>query len=78
MQHPFYTEVYAKLLGAEKDENNPQNKELAQQVRAGIDLLIVGYARGEGQYENPSEFDSLRTNWGLELRTLIQHWVKKQ
>ena len=78
MQHPFYTEVYSKLVAAEKDENDPQKKELAKQVRNGIDLLIVGYARGEGQYENPSEFDSLRTNWGLELRTLIQHWVKKQ
>lgn len=78
MQHPFYTEVYSKLTAAEKEENDPQKKELAKVVRNGIDLLIVGYARGEGQYEDPTEFDSLRTNWGLELRTLIQHWVKKQ
>ena len=77
MQHPFYTEVYSKLIAAENDENDLQKKELARQVRNGIDLLIVGYARGEGQYEDPSVFDSLRTNWGLELRTLIQHWVKK-
>ncbi|HEV2293561.1 MAG TPA: ATP-binding protein [Tepidisphaeraceae bacterium] len=78
MQHPFYTEVYSKLIGAEKQEEDQQKKELARQVRNGIDLLIVGYARGEGQYDDPSIFDNLRTNWGMELKSLIQHWVKKQ
>jgi hypothetical protein len=78
MSHPFYTEVYSKLIAAEKQEDDQQKKDLAKLVRNGIDLLIVGYARAEGQYDDPSVFDSLRTNWGLELRSLIQHWPKKQ
>ena len=79
MSHPFYTEIYSKLVAAEKQEDeDDQKKEMARVVRNGIDLLIISYARGEGQYEDPSVFDSLRTNWGLELRDLIQHWTKKQ
>ena len=76
MQHPFYTEVYARLLTAESQGEDPQAKELAHITRIGIDLLIAGYARAEGQFEDTSIFDELRTNWGLELRTLVQHWRK--
>jgi hypothetical protein len=60
MQHPFYTEVYSKLIAAEKQEEDQQKKELSRLVRNGIDLLIVGYARAEGQYEDSSIFDGLR------------------
>ena len=54
---------------------------MARLVRSGIDLLIVGYARAEGQYEDEvisQFFDSFKTNWGLELRDLIQYWSKRQ
>jgi hypothetical protein len=47
----------------------------------GIDLLIIGYARAEGQYDdgvNSQFFGGFKTNWGLELRDLIQHWAKRQ
>jgi hypothetical protein len=77
-QHPFYTEIYAKLVSLEKNEGDENVKDMARIIRNGLDLLIVGYARAEGQYEDPSIFDSLRTNWGLELRDLIRHWMKKQ
>lgn len=77
MEHPFYTEVYSKLVAAEKQDDDQQKKELAKAVHNGIDLLIVGYARAEGQYDDPSIFDGLRTNWGQEVRSLIQHWSKK-
>lgn len=78
MQHSFYTEVYSKLIAAEKQDDDQQKKDLAKLVRGGIDLLIVGYARAEGQYDDTSVFNSLRTNWGLELQSLIQHRSKKQ
>ncbi|OQB81217.1 MAG: hypothetical protein BWX88_04351 [Planctomycetes bacterium ADurb.Bin126] len=78
MQHPFYTEVYAKLVAAEKQDEDAQAKEMAKIIRNGIDLLIVAYARAEGQYEDPERFDTLRTNWGLELRDLIQYWSRKR
>ena len=76
MQHPFYTEVYAGLLAAESQGEDVAAKELAHATRVGIDLLIAAYARAEGQFEDTSIFDELRTNWGLELRTLVQHWRK--
>lgn len=78
MQHPFYTEVYAKLLAAEKQEDDADLGRLAKTTRLGIDLLIAGYARGEGGFENLGAIDAeeLRTNWGLEVRGLIQHWKK--
>jgi len=81
MQHPFYTEVYAKLVAAEKQDEDKEAQEMARVVRSGIDLLIIGYARAEGQYEDDviaRFFDSFKTNWGLELRDLIQHWSKRQ
>lgn len=81
MSHPFYTEVYAKLVAAEKQDQDEGTQHLAHLIRGGIDLLIVAYARAEGQYEDKvigEFFDSFKTNWGLELRDLIQHWRKKQ
>lgn len=80
MQHPFYTEVYGKLLAAEGQDQDANAKELAQTTRVGIDLLIAGYARAEGQFDdtNLEMFENFRTNWGLELRTLVNHWRKGQ
>lgn len=81
MRHPFYTEVYARLIAAEKQDTDDASKAIARTVRGGIDLLIVGFARAEGQYGDGvihEVFNSFKTNWGLELRDLIQHWSKKQ
>jgi hypothetical protein len=79
MQHPFYTEVYSKLLTAEKREDDADLGRLAKTTRLGIDLLIAGYARGESGFEDLNAIDAegLRTNWGLEVRSLIQHWKKQ-
>jgi hypothetical protein len=78
MSHPFYTDVYGKLLAAEAQDQDAAAKDLAQSTRMGIDLLIAAYARAEGQFEDASLelFENLRTNWGLELRTLVNHWRK--
>ena len=81
MSHPFYTDVYSKLVAMEKQDKDEEAKRMAHLVRNGLDLLIVAYARAEGQYEDrviEDFFDSFKTNWGLELRDLIQHWSKKQ
>lgn len=78
MQHPFYSEVYSMLLAAEKQEEDADLGRLARKTRLGVDLLIAGYARGEGGFEDLTAIDAeeLRTNWGLEVRGLIQHWKK--
>ena len=79
MQHPFYTEVYSRLLAAEKQDDDADLGRLAKMTRLGVDLLIAGYARGEGGFEDLTAIDAeeLRTNWGLEVRGLIQHWKKQ-
>lgn len=78
MQHPFYVHVYAQLLATEQNSEDNSARELARVTRLGIDLLIAGYAKGESQFEDENQplFEGLRTNWGLELRTLVQHWRK--
>lgn len=84
MSHPFYTEVYSRLVAAEKQDEDAALKELARRVRNGIDLLVLALVRAEGQYENTEDtnyteiYADLLTNWGLELRHVIQHWAKKQ
>jgi hypothetical protein len=81
MNHPFYRDVYAKLVAAETQDADQEARAMAHHVRNGIDFLIMGYARAEGQYDDEEVnrvFTSFRTNWGLELRELIQHWSKKR
>jgi hypothetical protein len=57
MQHPFYTEVYSKLLTAEKREDDADLGRLAKTTRLGIDLLIAGYARVESGFEDGPQRD---------------------
>lgn len=76
MSHEFYTEVYGKVLAACDQEENAEVQELGKAVKLGFDMLVAGYAKAEGQFEDTTEFEALRTNWGLELRSLIQQWRK--
>jgi hypothetical protein len=81
MRHPFYREVYAKLLAeverahaaGEKDDGDS----IARLAQVGLDLLILGYARAEGmQRDADSYYSDLRTYWGVHLKNMIQEWKK--
>jgi hypothetical protein len=81
MRHPFYREVYSKLLteverASAAGENN-ENGSIARLAQVGLDLLILGYARAEGMRKDADEhYGDLRTYWGVHLKNMIQEWKK--
>ncbi len=81
MQHPFYREVYSKLIEAvEKETANgvaPGEPSLAKVAQVGLDLLILAYARAEGMHLNPTEqYSDLRSYWSVHLKNMVQEWRK--
>ena len=78
-QHPFYTEVYSKLVEAMEPSAEVDVINLARLVQVGLDLLILSYAQAEAvEKEADAKYANLRTLWGLHLKNNIQHWVKPQ
>jgi hypothetical protein len=81
MRHPFYREVYAKLLAEieRAREADPVTGEgaIARLAQVGLDLLILAYARAEGMRENATEYYSdLRSYWSVHLKNMVQEWKK--
>ncbi|MBF6571768.1 MAG: hypothetical protein IVW54_23270 [Candidatus Binataceae bacterium] len=80
MRHPFYGEVYAKLLaGVERAqvEGTSEIGSLARLAQVGLDLLILSYARAEGMREDATDYYSdLRTHWSVHLKNMIQEWKR--
>ncbi len=81
MRHPFYREVYSKLLAEVErtaaDGENNENGSIARLAQVGLDLLILGYARAEGMRKDANEhYGDLRTFWGVHLKNMIQEWKK--
>lgn len=81
MRHPFYREVYSKLLAEIERERsageNNENGSIARLAQVGLDLLILAYARAEGMRKDPDEYYSdLRSYWGIHLKNMVQEWKK--
>lgn len=80
MRHPFYGDVYAKLLAeVERAQVEGANElgSLARIAQVGLDLLILSYARAEGMREDATEYYSdLRTHWSVHLKNMIQDWKR--
>ena len=78
MRHPFYKEVYAKLLAQINgggDEHSGSSTARVAQV--GLDLLILAYARAEGMHSDPADYYSdLRSYWSLHLKNMVQEWTR--
>src|SRR5205823_1431056 len=78
-QHPFYTQVYARLVAALEPGVDPAAAELARAVRVGIDLLLMSYAQAEGvEKEADKKYAGLRSYWGTILKNNIQEWGESQ
>ena len=76
-QHPFYTEVYSKLVDAMEGRGDGDPVELARLVQVGLDLLLSSYAQAESVEEDAEEkYANLRTYWGLHLKNNVQKWTK--
>jgi hypothetical protein len=81
MRHPFYGEVYAKLLTEIErsggDESANPIAPIARLAQVGLDLLLLSYARAEGMRVDATEYYSnLRTQWSLQLKNMVQDWKK--
>lgn len=81
MRHPFYREVYARLLAeierAREAEATTGEGSIARLAQVGLDLLILAYARAEGMRGTAKgASDSLRSYWGLYLKNMVQAWKK--
>jgi hypothetical protein len=81
MRHPFYREVYAKLLAeieqAQADGIANGEGEIARLAQVGLDLLILAYARAEGMRRDASDYYSdLRSYWSVHLKNMVQEWKK--
>jgi hypothetical protein len=79
MRHPFYREVYAKLLAAiangQAEGATPDASAVARLAQVGLDLLILSYARAEGMRSDPSDYYSdLRSYWSVHLKNMVQEW----
>lgn len=60
-RHPFMREVYDSLVQAEE---NADLKDLAREVKRGLDILILAYAKAENMHKDPTIYDNLRSYWG--------------
>jgi integrase len=81
MRHPFYREVYSKLLVEIEREQGAgesnENGSIARLAQVGLDLLILAYARAEGMRKDPDTYYSdLRSYWGVHLKNMVQDWKK--
>ena len=81
MRHPFYREVYAKLLAdieqVQADGNESGDGGIARLAQVGLDLLILAYARAEGMRTDASDYYSdLRSYWSVHLKNMVQEWKK--
>jgi hypothetical protein len=81
MRHPFYREVYAKLLAeiaqAQAEGSAEGNGGIARLAQVGLDLLILAYARAEGMRTDATDYYSdLRAYWSVHLKNMVQEWRK--
>lgn len=78
MRHPFYREIYSKLLpSADAPQAEPGGTDgtMARLAQVGLDLLILAYARAEGMHPDATEYYSnLRSYWSMHLKNMVQDW----
>lgn len=81
MGHPFFLAVYEKIDALE-DGDDPVS--IARDMRALLDLLIIGYARGEARFSPDVEMSAedflemLRVNWGQYLQNYVKTWLREK
>lgn len=79
-RHSFFSEIYGpikKIADNGADQMSPEDVlDLARRAEAAIDLLFMGYARAEAMYENPEQFEDLRTYWGMFTQAMLKEELK--
>jgi hypothetical protein len=80
-RHPFFAEIVNPLKamsGEDPDDLNTTDvSDLLQRVAAGIDLLILGYAKAENMHDDPeTAYGDLRSHWGLFTSGLVREYLR--
>ncbi|OAA23313.1 Histidine kinase-, DNA gyrase B-, and HSP90-like ATPase [Frankia sp. EI5c] len=79
-RHPFWKKVYGPIKAAASGTTNSTDEELLGLLRnaeAGIDALILAYAKAENLHTDAAQFDDLRTYWGTFARSYINEVIKE-
>ncbi|MFD8248461.1 MULTISPECIES: ATP-binding protein [Nocardia] len=81
-RHAFFRDVYEPIKKvADEGATNlapEEMAELARRTQSAIDLLFMAYAKAESMYEDPDQFDQLRTYWGMFSGALLKEHFKNQ
>ncbi|WP_427913934.1 hypothetical protein ACPWT1_02960 [Ramlibacter sp. MMS24-I3-19] len=66
------------MAAVEPDEIDAREvSELLKKVAAGIDLLILAYAKAENMHNDPEEaYGELRSHWGLFAHGLVREYQR--
>jgi hypothetical protein len=80
-RHPFFVEMITPLktmADQEPDELSVADvSALLRKVSAGIDLLLLAYAKAENMHSDPDEaYGELRSHWGLFAGGLVRELVR--
>lgn len=74
VNHPFYAKVLQPLCGnlEETAGEAPAVRQMQQDIKNAILLLLFAYAKAESMYDNhDSVFEGLRTQWGIALTAAL-------
>lgn len=80
-RHPFFSEIIVPLRAMSTLEPSElcvdDVSELLKKVSAGIDLLLLAYAKAENMHNEPEEaYGELRSHWGLFTHGLIREFMR--
>lgn len=67
--HPFFAKVYDPIkAAAAKDPADLSHDDIAallMSTRLALDVLFMAYAKAENLHDDPSQYDGLRSQWGI-------------
>jgi hypothetical protein len=79
-RHPFWKNVYGPIKTAATGTSNASQEELLELLRkaeAGIDALILAYAKAENLHPDATAFDKLRSYWGTFTQSYVNEIIKE-
>jgi hypothetical protein len=75
-RHPFIRDIYDALKKACANSNDDLSPEelvdLARTAKRGLDVLFLAYAKAENMHPDPSQFDELRSYWGMFTQSYLR------
>lgn len=79
-RHPFWKHIYGPIKTAATGTTNSTLDELTDLLRkaeAGIDALVMAYAKAENMHQDVRPFDQLRTYWGTFSQSYVNAVIKE-